>query len=74
MSGEDDVVTSPDQRRPGNARLDRIGAVVTAALLIVLLLADHPNDTEVVWVCGSSAVLLIAVAADWLLRRNGLRS
>ncbi|MCW2567809.1 MAG: hypothetical protein JWN54_1906 [Mycobacterium sp.] len=74
MSRLDDVVTSPDQRKPGNARLDRVAAVVSAALLLLLLAADHPNRVEVAWVCGSAAVLLIAVAVDWLLRRNDVRS
>jgi uncharacterized membrane protein YhhN len=75
MSTEDDApVTSPDQLERGNVRLDRVAAVVTAVLLPVLLLADHPNRVEVAWVCASAAVLLIAVVADWLLRRNGLRS
>jgi hypothetical protein len=74
MSAEDEVVTSPDQLKPGHARLDRVGAVVAAALLLVLLLADHPNGIEVAWVCGTSAVLLTAVAVDRLLRRKGLRS
>ncbi|MCW2609002.1 MAG: hypothetical protein JWM15_248, partial [Cryptosporangiaceae bacterium] len=44
------------------------------ALLLLLLVGDHANGTEVAWVCGSSAVLLTAVAVDLLLRRNGLRS
>jgi uncharacterized membrane protein YhhN len=75
MSTEDDaLVTSPDQLERGHVRLDRVAAVVTAVLLLVLLLADHPDRVEVAWVCASSAVLLIAVVADWLLRRNGLRS
>jgi hypothetical protein len=74
MSGEDDAVTSPDQRKAGNPRLDHIGAVVAVALLLLLLVADHANGTEVAWVCGTSAVLLTAVAVDLLLRRNGLRS
>jgi hypothetical protein len=68
------VVTSPDQRKPGRARLDRVGAVVAAALLLLLLVADHPNRIEIAWVCGCAAVPLTAVGADWLLRRNGLRS
>jgi hypothetical protein len=56
MSTVDEAtVTSPDQRTPIDARLDRIGAGVTAAPLLVVLVA-------------------VAVAVDWPLRRNGLRS
>jgi hypothetical protein len=69
----DDPVTSPDQHKPGNRRLDYVGAVVCAALLLLLLVADHPNGTEIAWVCGCSGSLLLAVAVDWQLRRNGLR-
>ena len=74
MSSQDDAVTSPDQLKPGHTRLDHLAGVVAAVLLLVLLVADHPNGTEIAWVCASSAVLLVAVAVDWLLRRNGMRS
>jgi hypothetical protein len=74
VSASDEVVTSPDQRKPGNRRLDYIAALVCAALLLLLLLADHPNDVEIGWVGGCSAALLIAVALDWHLRRRGLKA
>jgi len=47
---------------------------VTVCAALLLLLADHPDDIEIAWVCGCSATLLIAVAVDWQLRRRGLRS
>jgi hypothetical protein len=74
MSVPDDPVTSPDQAQPGNRRLAYVGTVAGAALLLLLLLGDHPNGTETAWVCGCSAAPLTAVAVDWQLRRRGLRS
>jgi hypothetical protein len=74
VSTPDGPVTSPDQHRPGHRRLDYIGALACAALLLLLLLADHPNGIEAAWVAGCSAALLIAVAVDRRLRRRGLRS
>ena len=46
MSAANDSVTSPDQRKPGNRSLAYVGAVVTAALLPLLLLGDHANSSE----------------------------
>jgi hypothetical protein len=70
----DGPVTSPDQHRPGNRRLAYIVAPAAAVLLLLLLVADHPNIVELAWVVCCSAALLIGVAADWRLRRRGLRS
>jgi hypothetical protein len=66
-------VTSPDQRKPGHRRVDYIGSLVCAALLLSLLLADHPNVTEIAWVCGCAAALVTALVVDRQLRRRGLR-
>jgi hypothetical protein len=78
VSTPEQPVTSPDQHKLGNRRLDYIGALVCAALLLLLLAADHPNGVEMAWVCGCSAALVIAVVVvvvvDWQLRRRGLRS
>jgi hypothetical protein len=74
LSIPEEPVTSPDQHKPGNRRLDYIGALGGAALLLLLLVADHPNGVETAWVGGCAAALLIAVVVDWQLRRRGLRS
>jgi hypothetical protein len=67
-------VTSPDQRKPGSRKLGYVGVLLCAALLLLLLLPDRPNDVEIAWAGGCSAALLIAVGVDWQLRRRGLRS
>jgi hypothetical protein len=72
-SAAGEAVTSPDQHKPGHRRLDYAGAVISAAILLLLLLGDHPNATETAWVSGSAAVLLAALIADWRLRRVGAR-
>jgi hypothetical protein len=73
MSASGEPVTSPDQHKPGHRRLDYAAGVICAALLVILLLGDHPNRVELAWVCGCAAILLAAVTVDWRLRRTGLR-
>jgi hypothetical protein len=69
----DEPVTSPDQHKPGHRALDYAGAVISAALLLLLLVGNGANHVEIAWVSGTSIVLLAAVAADLRLRRTGVR-
>jgi hypothetical protein len=75
MSTVEDPVTSPDQRKSGHRRPAYVGALVCAAvlLLLALLRVNDPNDVEFAWLFGIAAVLLISLVVDWQLRRNGLR-
>ncbi len=67
-------VTSADQPKPSNRRLECIAALAVSALLLLLLVADHPNGVESAWVVGCSAALPIGLVIDRELRRRGLRS
>ena len=73
-STPDEPVTSPDQLKPRNRRVAYSYALAGAALILLLLLADHPNGVEIAWAAGCAAAVVIAVVVDWQLRRNGLRS
>jgi peptidoglycan/LPS O-acetylase OafA/YrhL len=73
MSTVEEPVTSPDQRKPGHRRPAYVGALVCAALLLVLTTVNHPDHVELAWLYGCAAVLLIFLVVDWRLRRNGLR-
>jgi hypothetical protein len=64
-------VTSPDQRRPGNRRLAYTRALLSAAMLLSLLAADHATDVEIAWVCTFAALLVLTVVVDWQLRHAG---
>ena len=73
MAGSEPV-TSPDQRKPGNRRGARIGAVITiVAIVLMAAFGNHEGNVEVIFsylVAGLIAAILIG---DVALRRIGLR-
>ncbi|NES28485.1 DUF2631 domain-containing protein [Micromonospora terminaliae] len=74
MAGSEPV-TAPDQHRPGHRKSGRIGAVLSAAVLVVMALCgNHEGNVENIWLFGLAALLLAIVIGDAVLRRNGLRS
>lgn len=72
MAGSEPV-TSPDQRKPGHRKAGRIGAVVSALILLSMLIGNHEGRIEDLWLIGFAGLLLAAVIGDAVLRRNGLR-
>lgn len=73
MAGSEPV-TSPDQRKPGNRKAGRIGAIVTIIALLAMLKGNHHGKVEDIWLVSIAALLAIILIADVVLRRNGLRS
>ncbi|GAB3346761.1 DUF2631 domain-containing protein [Micromonospora halotolerans] len=74
MAGSEPV-TAPDQHRPGHRKSGRIGAVLSAAVLVLMALCgNHEGNVENIWLFGLAALLLAIVIGDAVLRRNGLRS
>ena len=73
MAGSEPV-TSPDQHKPGHRKAGRIGAVLSAVALLVMLCGNHEGRVEDIWLFGIAALLLVIVIGDAVLRRNGLRS
>lgn len=70
----EEPVTSPDQHKPQNLKLARWGAVISAAILVIMaLFGNREGAMEQVWVIGIAALLLLIAAVDWVLRRRGLR-
>jgi hypothetical protein len=70
----DEPVTSPDQHKPANMKLLRIGAVVTAVILVVMVLGNHQGRIEDIFLIAMAGGLILMLIIDWVLRRNGLRS
>jgi hypothetical protein len=70
----DEPVTSPDQHKPGPVKAARIGAVITIIALLAMLCGNHRGRVEDVWLVVVAALIAVALVADWVLRRNGLRS
>jgi hypothetical protein len=69
----DAPVTSPDQHKPANMKLLRIGAVVTAIILVLMFMGNHTGRVEDIFLGVSAAALILLLIVDWVLRRNGLR-
>lgn len=70
---EHEPVTSPDQLKPGHPRAARIGAAVTALLILSMVIGNHEGRVEDIWLIASAGALVLVLVGDWVLRRNGLR-
>jgi hypothetical protein len=70
---EHEPVTSPDQHKPGHPRAARIGAAVSALILLTMLVGNHRGHVEDIFLIASAGLLILALVGDWVLRRNGLR-
>jgi hypothetical protein len=68
----EEPVTAPDQHKPSNFRLARIGASATIVILLMMLCGTH-TKTERFYLAGTAGLLAAVLVADWLLRKNGLR-
>lgn len=73
MAGNEPV-TSPDQHKPTNVKLARIGGVVTIAILLLMTIGNHQGLVEDLWLIVIAAILAALMVGDWLLRKNGLNS
>jgi hypothetical protein len=67
-------VTSPDQHKPQNTKLARAGGVASIVILLAMLIGNHKGHIEDIWLIGLAALLAVGLVADWVMRRNGLRS
>jgi hypothetical protein len=75
VAGDHDApVTSPDQHKPANMKALRIGAVVSAIILLLMTMGNHEGKIEDIFLAGAAAGLILLLIVDWMLRRNGLRS
>ena len=73
MSAESDPVYAPDQLKPGNRKMARIGALGTAVVMLLFFWGNHEGNTENVFLVLFALALVGAVIADVVLRRNGLK-
>lgn len=73
MSGSEPI-TSPDQRKPVSRKAARAGALITAALLLLMIMGNHKGNVENIFLIVIAGLLVLAVVTDWLLRKNGFRT
>jgi hypothetical protein len=69
----EEPVYSPDQLKPGNRKWARRGALGTAVLILLLFWGNQEGNTEKIYLVLFAVGLVVAVIADAVLRRNGLK-
>ncbi|MGH3740021.1 MAG: DUF2631 domain-containing protein [Micromonosporaceae bacterium] len=69
----EEPITSPDQRKPEQARLTRALVIIGSLLLLSLVFGNHKGNIENLWLIGIAAAGFLWVVVDLMLRRNGLR-
>ena len=69
----EEPVYAPDQLKPGNRKAARIGALGTAAVLLLMMWGNHEGNTENIFLILTAALLVGAVVGDVILRRSGLK-
>ncbi|MEV4638516.1 DUF2631 domain-containing protein [Actinoplanes sp. NPDC049548] len=70
----EEPVYAPDQLKPGNRKWARIGALGSAAIMLLYLWGNHEGNTENIWLIGTALLLVGIVLVDVVLRRNGLKA
>jgi uncharacterized membrane protein YdcZ (DUF606 family) len=71
--GTEEIVTSPDQHKPGNRKLAYTGGIVSAVILLLMLFGNHHGRVEDLWLVVVAALLVAAIVADIVLRKNGIK-
>ena len=69
----EEPVYSPDQLKPGSRKWARIGALGTAAIMLLFFWGNHEGNTENIFLVVTALILIGAVVLDAVLRRNGLK-
>ena len=70
---DEEMVTSPDQHKPGPKRAARTGLIVVAVILLLMNFGNHRGHVETLWLVGCAAALVGAFLLDWALRKNGIK-
>jgi hypothetical protein len=73
VAGHDEPVTSPDQRKPTNRKLAYTVGIAAIITMVAYLFGNHRGHIEDYWLIFTAGVIAIAIVADWLMVRNGLR-
>lgn len=72
---DNEPVTSPDQHKPQNLALARVGGLFTIGVLVLMTVCgNHHGHVEDWFLIGTAALIAVGIVGDWLLRKNGLRS
>ena len=69
----EEPVYSPDQLKPGSRKWARIGALGSAAIMLLFFWGNHEGNTENIFLVVTALILIGAVVVDAVMRRNGLK-
>jgi hypothetical protein len=69
----EEPVSSPDQHKPENRKLARLGAVLTIIVLLAMVCGNHQGRVEDWFLVVTAGGIALVLVGDWLLRKNGLR-
>lgn len=72
MAGTEPV-TSPDQHKPTNRKLARIGGILSILALLAMVLPQRESWIPALYLIGTAALIAAIMIGDEVLRRNGLR-
>jgi hypothetical protein len=71
--GTEEIVTSPDQHKPGPKKAAYVGAIASTVILLLMLMGNHHGKVEDLWLVGVAGLIVLVLIADWALRRNGIK-
>ena len=71
--GTEDIVTSPDQHKPGPKKAAYVGAIVSTVILVLMLMGNHHGRVEDLWLLAVAGGIILVLVADYILRKNGIK-
>ena len=71
--GTEEIVTSPDQHKPGPKKAAYVGAIGSTVILLLMLVGNHRGRVEDLWVVGVAVLIVGFLVTDWVLRKNGIK-
>jgi hypothetical protein len=71
--GTEEIVTSPDQHKPGPKKAAYIGAISSIVILLLMLMGNHHGKVEDLWLVAVAGLLILVLVADFVLRKNGIK-
>jgi hypothetical protein len=71
----EEQVTAPDQHRPTNLRLVRIGGILAIIALLSMTqpFNNHTSTIDDVFLVLTAGIIAVLLVGDAMLRRNGIR-
>lgn len=73
MAGNDEPVTSPDQRKPTSRKIGYTVGILTVLGTLSMLFGNHQGRVEDLWLLLIAGTVALMMGFDWLMVRHGLR-